>query len=90
VNGGRVEHEIMTAFGQRAKPRPRSAGILFTSRIWVGGLWPPVTEPDGRFRVALPPGAYRVTEGICAVSGRVEVRVGATVSVTLRMLSAAC
>jgi hypothetical protein len=34
--------------------------------------------------------AKDITEGICAVSGRVEVRVGATVSVTLRMLPAAC
>jgi hypothetical protein len=49
-----------------------------------------VTGSDGRFRLLLPPGTYRITESICTVGQRVQVGAGVTVSVTLRMLPGAC
>ncbi|WP_225100231.1 hypothetical protein [Streptomyces sp. CoH27] len=44
--------------------------------------------PDGSFSLSLTPGAYRITEDIFGIGRQVEVRAGATVSVTLTIPSA--
>ncbi|SFG66817.1 hypothetical protein SAMN02787118_12594 [Streptomyces mirabilis] len=44
--------------------------------------------PDGSFSFGLSPGTYRITEDIVGIGRQVEVRAGATVSVTLTIPSA--
>ncbi|MEU6573252.1 hypothetical protein [Streptomyces sp. NPDC046805] len=44
--------------------------------------------PDGAFSFSLSPGGYRITEDIFGIGRQVEVRAGATVSVTLTIPSA--
>lgn len=47
-----------------------------------------VTKSGGLFRVALPPGEYRIVEGICGVSKHVSIRSGLSTYVTLTIPNA--
>lgn len=49
-----------------------------------------VTAADGRFRLVLAPGGYRIVEQGCGATGRIEVHAGTTVALSLRLLPGAC
>ncbi len=47
-----------------------------------------VTESGGLFSIALPPGEYRIVEGICGVSKHVNIRSGLSTHVILTIPNA--
>lgn len=47
-----------------------------------------VTQSAGFFSIALPPGGYRIVEGICGVSKHVNIRSGFSTYVILKIPNA--
>ena len=47
-----------------------------------------VSKPGGFFTVTLPPGEYRIVEGICGVGEPVNVRSGSSIHMILTIPSA--
>jgi hypothetical protein len=74
---------------------PRSGSDTATAKVPVSGdpivarnkarskVARAISARDGSFRMSLPKGVYTVTEGICGVRKRVEVKSGATRRLTL-------
>ena len=51
-------------------------------------ITPVVTESAGLFSIALPPGEYRIVEGICGVSKHANIRSGLSTHVILTIPNA--
>lgn len=47
-----------------------------------------VSAQDGSFTIALPPGVYAISEGICGITNQVEVRSQTTARITLTIPNA--